>query len=363
VIPDTQLKSAVTELKGAMARRQSDPDFKEDVASKGQVLARFQPVFSPSGVTSLTEQEFKDFLLFKNNRHWAGLQRKGPVMCANIGALRKALSVLVDESKPIEKRLDQLIPRGKAPMVPGLGRAVLTAILQVAYPDKYGVWNMTSEDAMKSLKAWPVFDSRDSFGERYLRVNEIPLFLAGELSIDLWTLDFLWWYVKAFSDAAETSRSEAVSVVAAEAEEGKAQFGLERYLQAFLEDNWDKTPLGKEWALYEEDGEIVGAQYKTGDIGRIDLLAHDTKKGRWLVIELKKDQSSDETVGQVLRYMGWVEENLARGEAVQGLIIAQSADEKLRLALKHTKDVDVLLYEVEFHLHEMQSPRERTVSH
>jgi hypothetical protein len=50
-----------------------------------------------------------------------------------------------------------------------------------------------------------------------------------------------------------------------------------------------------------------------------------------------------------------VAENLAqkKGEVVCGIIIAKSADERLRLALKYAANVSVLLYEVDFHLHKM----------
>jgi CRISPR/Cas system-associated exonuclease Cas4 (RecB family) len=272
--------------------------------------------------------------------------------------LRHALSILVDAQVPIEKRLDQLLPHGKAPIVPRLGRAVLTAILQVEYPDEYGVWNGTSEGALKTLKIWPTFDSNDSFGQRYLRVNEILLFLAAELQIDLWTLDSVWWGVKGFkaNDLGPTDGG------AAPCEESRTRFVLERYLQAFLEDNWDKTALGKEWALYEEDGEVVASQYKAGAAGTIDLLARNGQKHKWLVVELKKGQSSDQTLGQVLRYMGWVEENLARGESVEGLIIAEAVDERLRLALRNTRNINVLLYEVDFHLRDMQHYAKQTSS-
>lgn len=41
------------------------------------------------------------------------------------------------------------------------------------------------------------------------------------------------------------------------------------------------------------------------------------------MIELKRDKSSDAVVGQILRYMGWVQKHLAEnGELVSGLIIA-----------------------------------------
>ncbi len=43
--------------------------------------------------------------------------------------------------------------------------------------------------------------------------------------------------------------------------------------------------------------------------------------------------TSDETIGQVLRYVGWVKENIAEsGQKVFGWIIAGDYDEHLRLA-------------------------------
>jgi len=32
---------------------------------------------------------------------------------------------------------------------------------------------------------------------------------------------------------------------------------------------------------------------------------------RWLVVEHKRNQTSDQTVGQLLRYIGWVKRHLA----------------------------------------------------
>ena len=73
-------------------------------------------------------------------------------------------------------------------------------------------------------------------------------------------------------------------------------------------ENWDRTELGKKYDLIEENDEVVSQQFKT-DIGRIDILAKDKRGGQLVVIELKKDQTSDDTVGQLTRYMGWLEEH------------------------------------------------------
>ena len=75
--------------------------------------------------------------------------------------------------------------------MPGLGRAIITAILLVMHPDKYGVWNNRSQTAMEALGFWPKFERGESFGQRYANVNDVLLAVARELKIDLWTLDEL----------------------------------------------------------------------------------------------------------------------------------------------------------------------------
>jgi len=96
--------------------------------------------------------------------------------------------------------------------------------------------------------------------------------------------------------------------------------------------------MGKEWELY-------GSNFPTGEIGIIDLLARHKNKNEWLVIELKKDQSSDETVGQILRYMGWIKANLLKGEGfVKGMIISHSADDKIKYVLSVVSGVCLKIY-------------------
>ncbi|MFO7776659.1 MAG: endonuclease NucS [Candidatus Hydrogenedentota bacterium] len=103
--------------------------------------------------------------------------------------------------------------------------------------------------------------------------------------------------------------------------------------------------------LYQEDGDPeAGYEHPTG-IGRIDLLAKHRNEPRWLVVELKRNQSSDKTMGQVLRYMGWVKQHLATDEqAVEGLVISRSRDEQLEYALSPVPNVTAKRYHVQFYL-------------
>src|SRR5208283_840697 len=280
------LKAAVEGLEAAKQLRwQHDPGLNRCQESKRLVLDRFQRVFSPQNIASLTEQDFTDFLSFKHNRHWRSLNMYGhdKAMCEDMTLLRHALAILVaDGEGPIEKRLNQILPHGK-PMVPYLGRAVLTPILQVASLDMYGVLNRTSEDGLKKLSAWPSFDKKDGFGERYVKVNEVLLSLAAALKTDLWTLDVLWWDLPDATEQGDRPETESAD----QPDEGDMEFSFEHCLRDFLAENWGKTALGKEWVLYEEDQEVLGVEYNAGYAGRIDLLARNSEKNKWLVVELK----------------------------------------------------------------------------
>lgn len=132
--------------------------------------------------------------------------------------------------------------------------------------------------------------------------------------------------------------------------EDPATFVLEKHLEDFLVQNWAQTELGKEFDIYEEDGEMVGQQYPT-DTGPVDILAISKDKKRLLIVELKKGRASDAVVGQVLRYMGYVQEELAEEEqAVTGVIIALEDDQRIRRALAIVPSISFYRYQVSFKL-------------
>ena len=101
----------------------------------------------------------------------------------------------------------------------------------------------------------------------------------------------------------------------------------------------------------------MGRQYHT-DVGIIDILAWKPAANSYVVIELKRGKSSDEAVGQTLRYMGWVKEFLCmEGESVTGLIICRDSDEKLDFALSMVPEIGVQFYQVDFRLSDRPSTR------
>lgn len=132
--------------------------------------------------------------------------------------------------------------------------------------------------------------------------------------------------------------------------EDPTAFALEKHLEDFLVQNWTQTDLGKEYDIYEEDGEKVGQQYPT-DTGPLDILALKKDKSELMVVELKKGRASDAVVGQVLRYMGYVAQELAEpGQIVRGVIIALEDDQRIRRALAVTPNIDFYRYQISFKL-------------
>jgi len=131
--------------------------------------------------------------------------------------------------------------------------------------------------------------------------------------------------------------------------EDPSAFALEEHLEDFLVKNWAQTELGKEYEIYEEDGEKA-RQYQT-DTGPLDILAISKDKKRLLVVELKKGRASDAVVGQTLRYMSFVQEMLAeKDQTVQGIIIAREEDPRIRRALAMVPNIRFCRYQVTFKL-------------
>lgn len=129
-------------------------------------------------------------------------------------------------------------------------------------------------------------------------------------------------------------------------------FYIEKQLEDFIIYNWDKTELGKKYELIVEDGELISQQFRT-DTGPIDILAREKSTKSYVVIELKKNQTSDDTVGQLTRYMGWVREK-KNDKGVRGVIIAGEYDRRLDYALQMIHNCEVFLYEVDFKLKKFQ---------
>jgi hypothetical protein len=126
---------------------------------------------------------------------------------------------------------------------------------------------------------------------------------------------------------------------------------VETKLEDYVVQHWSRIDFGARLRIYQEDGEAAGQQYDTGEIGRMDLLCEDLDTGEVVIIELKKGRPSDEVIGQLARYMGWVREKVAQGRGVRGIVLAPDFDAKMKYAARAIPGVALLRYEVKFEIH------------
>jgi hypothetical protein len=134
------------------------------------------------------------------------------------------------------------------------------------------------------------------------------------------------------------------------AREYSAGFILEAQLEAFLVGNWKSIQWGRLLQLCEGPDGQSGHQFVT-PIGRLDFLCIDQVTDALVVVELKRGRPSDMVIGQIARYMGYVRSHLAMpGQPVEGLIVAQEADDALRYAVAAFPGLQLMTYQVTFEL-------------
>ncbi|QRF75612.1 hypothetical protein Thermo_01118 [Thermoplasmatales archaeon] len=183
---------------------------------------------------------------------------------------------------------------------------------------------------------------RVSYGELLVKANRVILDFFRKMGVNAHT-----YVIGAFVWAVLNSESEPGNEIV-------GVFNFERYLGEFLFKNWDQIPEFRKHKILTEDGESTGIEYNAGS-GRIDILAIEEGSGDYLVIELKRNQTSDAVAGQILRYVNWVKNNMAGNKKVKGLVIAGDIDERLRLSLADRKDIKLMTYEIDFKLHNVNS--------
>lgn len=281
---------------------------------------------------------------------------------------REVMIFLLDESIPVRERVNGILDqKGGIYHIDGMGKGLVTSFLMDLDPQKYATWNNKTNMGLETLGLSPEFARGDNWGIKYDKIMEIIRYIKDlnpKLSF-LETDHFLHWVsatdegmkaVMAF-DGEETCSivSEATNQISDERK--NMEFIMEKYLEEFIENNFDKINFGQKLELYrdEQDEENYGRQYYTGIVGYIDLLAIDRDNKTFVVMELKKGKSSDQVIGQTLRYMGWVKENLTintyKEYDVRGIIISKEIDKNLEYAVRMLpKILNVLSYSVFFEL-------------
>jgi hypothetical protein len=124
---------------------------------------------------------------------------------------------------------------------------------------------------------------------------------------------------------------------------------VERDLRKYLVPNLNSLESGL--TLYV-DQERNGEEYPIeGGRMRIDILAKDAT-GNYVVIELKAGVADQSTFGQLSAYIGWIKKNLAKGDNVRGIIIANDFDDRIKYASQSVTNIRLKRYALEFKFNE-----------
>ena len=273
---------------------------------------------------------------------------------------RETILYLLNEEIDIKKRIDEILDSKGKYHNKGFGKAIATSFLMDYDPNKYCLWNNKTEMGF-SVLGWKLYENKDSWGDAYQKVLDALKKLKNlkpEYNLTFEDIDLFLhtisaenegiYAVEAVREGRDPPRPGTGHMTQISPEAETMEFSMEKHLEDFIEANFNKINFGAKLELYQDE-ENTGRQYPT-PIGNIDLLAIDKERKEFIVIELKKNVSSDTVIGQILRYMGWVKENLAKDKAynVRGIIIVKERDEKLEYALKMVQNVSLFIYNVSF---------------
>jgi len=216
------------------------------------------------------------------------------------------------------------------------GRTVLPKLLSLYYPKIFmSIFN--DQDFFLSKLVSNIIETEKVGLELYLEINFILLQFKLKLEERLLikNLDnyiFSDMLYNAFPDRKQTQNNN-VSNISNNQNEIQQFEALEvQHYQTLLHRNFRILFPYLKYFDEEEQAKRNG-QYDTQTVGILDILAIDNNDN-FVVIEIKR-KASDQTIGQIMRYMGWVQEELCQhDQSVSGIIIAEKKDTYLDFALK-----------------------------
>ncbi|MBC7109851.1 MAG: hypothetical protein H5T46_02415, partial [Archaeoglobi archaeon] len=114
-----------------------------------KVIRMFQQILSDEG---LRDMENKDLFLFLGSRFmkwsWTDPSVNKWEFAEKLDEFKRLIRYMKDESIPVEERMENAFKKFG---ISGLTPKILSGILFVLYPDKYGVWNSENEKALRIL--------------------------------------------------------------------------------------------------------------------------------------------------------------------------------------------------------------------
>lgn len=206
----------------------------------------------------------------------------------------------------------------------GVGRVFIGKILSIYFPEIF--INIFGHQDFFLERIYSDYTPETYGVELYLRNNYLLLDIKDRYASNLSNYEFAYTIYEPFE-------IKKVGTTGPQDTGDKIKALEVPHYQSLIHRNFEQLFKGKlRYYDIERQNERNG-HFDTQEVGEIDFLAIDQKNNDLLVIELKRE-STDVTLGQILRYMGWVNKKLCKkDQKVKGIIIAESKDNKLELAL------------------------------
>ncbi|MGC9167204.1 MAG: hypothetical protein ACP5GR_06160, partial [Thermoplasmata archaeon] len=147
---EEKIKEAVEKIIEIYQKNKKNENIKKIIDNEKPVLEKWSKIFNINNIDNINKDNFEDILKFfdwPENHHWKRIYRtKNKIKFEDF---KEGLKILLDESKSVGERLNKFKKRVKYMSI-----AMTTPILLVSNPEKYGVWNNLSENALKKLGLW-----------------------------------------------------------------------------------------------------------------------------------------------------------------------------------------------------------------
>lgn len=214
------------------------------------------------------------------------------------------------------------------------GRTVIPKLLSIYYQEIFlPIFN--DQDHFLSNLLLSGLDTENTGLDLYIEYNfkllKVKEKLEERVSRTFENFEFARLLYHAFPKEQTETYGEPMTITEKVEEQTFEALEVQHY-QSLLHRNFHR--LFPKLKYFDEEEQIPkNGQYDTQTVGIMDILAVD-EKGNFVIIEIKR-QATDRTIGQVLRYMGWTQEELCKdGQKVSGIIVAERKDIQLEFALK-----------------------------
>jgi hypothetical protein len=216
------------------------------------------------------------------------------------------------------------------------GRTVIPKLLSIYYPDTFlPIFN--DQDHFLSKLLIGGLDTENTGLELYLEYNfkllKVKKRIEEITGKTLGNFEFARLLYHAFPKEHDEVPTDGQPIKPDTLQEEQKFEALEvQHYQTLLHRNMPR--LFPKLKYFDEEEQMrKNGQYDTQAVGIMDMLCID-ENGDFIIIEIKR-QATDKTIGQILRYMGWTQEELCKdGQKVRGLIVAERKDIQLEFALK-----------------------------